>query len=185
MVLSIASGLFAFGVCAWVMPEANQSYREQLVRRMSDDGLRATAEAGVDVPRRGLSIQKGLHELTLGELQTRIREACREGKTTVPLDVQWHMRWAIPAACLFLGPLAIGLNGLWKRPRPAMAAALAFAATFLFYVALRFGEQFALHGWLAPLPAVWAGDVFLALVTIWLLARLPSLRARSSEPAAA
>jgi hypothetical protein len=185
MALSIASGLLTFGLYAWVMPEANQSYRERLVRQMSDDRLRVAAGAGVEMPRRGLSIQKGLHELTLGELQTRIRQGHQEGKATAALDVEWHMRWAIPAACLFLGPLAIGLNGLWKRPRPAIAAALAFAGTLLFYTSLRFGEAFALRGWLRPLPAVWAGDALLALVTIGLLARRPSLRARSSEPATA
>jgi hypothetical protein len=178
--LSIACGLFTFGLYAWVMPQANQSYRERMVRRMSDDGLRVTAQAGIDEPRRGLSIRKGLHELSLGELQTRIREGRNAGTTTVALDVEWHKRWVIPAACLLFGPLAIGLNGLWKRPRPAIALALAFAATFLLYVALRFGEVAALGGRLGPLPAMWAGDALLALATFWLIARLPPLRVASS-----
>jgi lipopolysaccharide export LptBFGC system permease protein LptF len=101
----------------------------------------------------------------------------------VAWDVEWHKRWAIPAACLLFGPLAIGLNGLWKRPRPAIAVGLAFAATFFLYVALRFGEQAALYGRLGPLPAIWAGDALLALVTIGLLARRPPLPESAAIPA--
>jgi lipopolysaccharide export LptBFGC system permease protein LptF len=162
LALSIASGLFTFGLYAWVTPEANQSYRERMVRR-----------AGVwSEP-----IPKGPRELTLGELQTQIRAGHGEGRSIAGLDVEWHKRWAIPAACLLFRPLAIGLHGLWKGPRLAPNLAPALAATLLLYNALRLGEQAALHARLGPLPAIWAGNVLLALVTTWLLARRPSLRA--------
>jgi hypothetical protein len=170
--LSIASGLFTFGLYACVTPQANQSYRERVVRLLRDSGSEGM-----------LPIQKGTRELTLGELQTRIREGRKEGKSTVALDIEWHKKWAIPAACLVFGPLAIGLHGLWKRPRPAMTLALACAATLLLYVALRIGEETALSGQVGPLPAIWAGDALLALVTSWLIARLPRLREGATIPA--
>lgn len=176
--LSIATGLFTFVLCGWVTPEANLSYRERVYRWVSTDQLRNADGRVVSVPadRRVLSIPKGTREFTLGELQTRIHEGRTPGQSTVALDVEWHKRWAIPAACLVFGPLAIGLHGLWKRPRTAMSFAIALAAILLLYVALRIGEQAAINGRLGPLPAMWAGDALLALVTLWVIARAPRLR---------
>ncbi len=57
-----------------------------------------------------------------------------------------------------------------------MSFAIALAATLLLYVALRIGEQAALDGRLRPLPAIWAGDALLALLTLWLTARAPRPR---------
>jgi lipopolysaccharide export LptBFGC system permease protein LptF len=176
--LSIATGLFTFVLYGWVTPEANQSYRERVFRWVSTDQLRNADGRVVRVPadRRVPLTPKGTREFTLGELQTRIHDGRTQGQSTVALDVEWHKKWAIPAACLIFGPLAIGLHGLWKRPRTAMSFAIAVAATLLFYLALRIGEQSAINGRLGPLPAMWAGDALLALVTLWLIARAPRLR---------
>ena len=176
--LSIVTGLFTFVLYGWVTPEANQSYRERVFRRVTTDQLRHADGRPVRIPAdtRVVSISKGTRELTLGELQTRIREGRLQRQSTVPLDVEWHKKWAIPAACLLFGPLAIGLHGLWKRPRTAISFAIALAATLLLYVALRIGEQAAIDGRLGPLPAIWAGDALLALLTLWLIARAPRLR---------
>jgi hypothetical protein len=57
-----------------------------------------------------------------------------------------------------------------------MSFAIALAATLLLYVALRIGEEAAINGRLGPLPAIWAGDALLALVTLWVIARAPRLR---------
>ncbi len=172
--LSIASGLLTFGLYAWVTPQANQMYREQMMARwISSHGPSATGG-------RPIQLFKGSRELTIGELQTHIREARREGKSTVALDVEWHKKWAIPGACLLFGPLAIGLHGFWRRPRPAANLALVAAMIFLLYLALRLGEETALRGELGPLPAIWAGDAVLALVTCWLIARLPRTREGAS-----
>lgn len=180
--LSIACGLFTFGLFAWVTPQTNQLHRARVVSWLTSDWLRTTDAGLVRGPGfvrapaiGGMPIKKGSREFTLGELQTRIREGRKDGTSTLSLEVEWHKKWAIPAACLLFGPLAIGLHGLWKRPRPMLSFALAFTATFLLYVALRIGEQAALAGDFGPLPAIWAGDGLLALVTAWLIARLPRL----------
>jgi lipopolysaccharide export LptBFGC system permease protein LptF len=170
LALSITSGLLTLGLYGWITPQANQMYREQMMARWIADNEPSAADG------RPIQLFKGSRELTIGELQTHIREARREGKRTVELDVEWHKKWAIPAACLAFGPLGIGLHGLWRRPRPAMNLALAAATTFLLYVALRTGEEAALRGELRPLPAIWAGDAVLALVTFCLIARLPRTR---------
>ena len=176
--LSIATALFTFVLYGWVTPETNQSYRERAFRWVTTDQLRhADGPIARNPTDRGVvSISKGTREFTLGELQTRIHERRMQGQSTMELDVEWHKRWAIPTACLLFGPLAIGLHGLWKRRRTTTSLAVAFATTVLFYFALRIGEQAAVDGRLRPLPAIWAGDALLALITLWLIARAPRLR---------
>jgi hypothetical protein len=155
--LSIATAIMTFVLCGWVTPEANQSYRERFLRSRADGHVAAIA--------------KGTRELTLGELPARIHEARMQGQSTVRLDVEWHKKWALPAACLLLGPLAIGLRGLGKRPRTTTSLVMAQAVTVLFYLGLRIGEQAAIAGHLGPVTAMWAGDALLALLTLWLIAR--------------
>lgn len=169
--LSIATALGTFALCAWVVPRANQSYREHMFRLFADPG-----------PGSG-PIEKGPRELTLGELEARIRDRRKDGNSTVPLDVEWHKKWVIPGACLLFGPLAIGLHGLGRRPRPLANLTLAFTAICLLYVALRIGEGAALAGRLPPLPALWAGDAALAVLTSYLIARIPRLHDETTREA--
>jgi hypothetical protein len=158
--LSIAMAVLTFGLCAWVTPQANQSYRERRVRG---------------------SIPQGSRELTLGGLQTRILEERAKGQSTAALEVEWHKMWAIPAACIVFGPLAIGLQGLGTRRRTASSFALALVAVQVAYGALRVGEQAARDGRIGPLAAMWSGDTVLALVALLLIARAPQLQGSASS----
>lgn len=159
--LSMAAALLTFGLGGWVTPEANQSFRERVAARLL--GRRGTEGA--------ISIPKGARELTLGELLARRRAAPESGGATLALDVEWHKKWAIPATCLVFGPLALGLAGLPNRRRLPSAVAVACMATFAAWGALRFGEQAALSGRIGPLPVIWTGNVLLALLACWLIAR--------------
>ena len=65
-------------------------------------------------------------------------------------EVEWHKKFAIPAACLVFGLLGLGLSlGSNKEARSA-AFGLSIAVIFVYYVIIRLGEQAGDTGLIPP-----------------------------------
>jgi len=120
-----------------------------------------------------LPLSKGDRELTLQELLQRARELPAEGRAAdVPkFMVEFHKKFAIPAACLVFGLLGLGLSlGSRKEARSA-AFGLSVAIIFVYYVIIRLGEQAGDTGMMPPLLAMWAANLVLggvAALLLWL-----------------
>lgn len=174
--MSTAVALCTFVLFNWVTPPANQAFRERLFRWVTTHH-QATDGRWIDIPHSATvaSLPKGTRELTLEELRTEINKHHARGDATAAFAVEWHKKWAIPAACVLLGPLAIAFNASSRRPRPLLNCGAAVGTIFVLYVAMRLGEHAALTGFVDPFPAMWAGDAILALATLWLFGRSPRL----------
>jgi LPS export ABC transporter permease LptF/LPS export ABC transporter permease LptG len=119
-----------------------------------------------------MNLAKGDREMTLGELESRIRELESQRKLAIDrarYQVEWHKKFAIPAACMVFGLLGLGLSlGNRKEARSA-AFGLSIAVIFAYYVIIRLGEQAGDTGLMAPWLAMWGANLILGTAAFVLL----------------
>ena len=124
--------------------------------------------------RKKLMLSKGDREMTLGELASRIAQMRSSGqgrKEWGRFSVEWHKKFAIPAACLVFGLLGLGLSLGSKKEARSSAFALSIAVIFVYYVLIRLGEQAGDTGMMTPFLSMWAANLVLgaiALALLWL-----------------
>jgi hypothetical protein len=153
-------------VGCWVVPRANQNYREIVFAAVTGTERRAHFPA------------KGSHELTFGELGDVIQgEQARGGVNLALYRTERHKRMAFPATCAVFGLLAIGLAEPVRR-RGALAVVLTAAAVCLFHsLLLRAGEQVLMPRGAPPFLCAWAANlVFGSGAAILILRRRARMR---------
>ncbi|HYN04374.1 MAG TPA: LptF/LptG family permease, partial [Vicinamibacteria bacterium] len=122
--------------------------------------------------RKKLLLSKGDREMTLGELGDRIaqmRSAGQPRKEWGRFSVEWHKKFAIPAACLVFGLLGLALSLGSKKEARSSAFALSIGVIFAYYVLIRLGEQAGDTGMLSPFVSMWAANFALGAVAVTLL----------------
>jgi LPS export ABC transporter permease LptG/LPS export ABC transporter permease LptF len=113
-----------------------------------------------------IPVSRGDREMTPDELMARVAELRAEGtpeKQLRPWIVEWHKRFAIPAACIVFGMLGLGLSMGSKKEARSAAFGLSVAVIFVYYVLIRLGEQAGDTGMLAPILAIWSANAVLGL----------------------
>jgi Lipopolysaccharide export system permease LptF/LptG len=143
LLAAVVASALSFGILAWVMPVANQAFKEITIRELAESGYKA-----------GFEPEKGHNEMTLSEL--RREDASRFSFT-------FHLRFALAAATLTLASLLLavpfdhrGLRGL-----------VAFAASFGYLALLSMGETLAVSRMLLPpVAGAWMPNVVLIAVAI-------------------
>lgn len=142
----------AIAVTGWVMPVANQNYREIVVAALYRTDRKANVPA------------KGVRELTFGELGDAIQsEQGSSGRYLAPYRrTERHKRLAIPAACAIFGLLAIGLADMMRARSALVVTLTATAVAFLYYFLLRLGEQVLMRFGMAPFVCVWGANLVVA-----------------------
>jgi lipopolysaccharide export LptBFGC system permease protein LptF len=133
----IASG-FSFAVLAWVMPAANDAFRNMAVRELRASGY----QGEISRP------QKGHSEMTLSELRREAASSAAAGKIRPPrrFAFSFHQRFALAAGTLVLATLLLALPFHHRGLRGLSA----FAAFFLYWVLIYTGEGLALYSPVAP-----------------------------------
>jgi LPS export ABC transporter permease LptG/LPS export ABC transporter permease LptF len=119
-----------------------------------------------------IQLVKGRREMTVFEVQDAIRAAEKAGtrpEHIAPLRVEWHFRFAVAGACLVFGLLGIGLSLGQKKEARSAAFGLSVAAIFVYYVFLRFGQQFGENGWVHPALAMWSANLVFGGAALGLL----------------
>ena len=162
-------------VGCWVVPRANQNYREIVFAAVTRTERREHFPA------------KGSRELTFGELGDVIQgEQARNGVNLALYRTERHKRVAIPAACAVFGLLAIGLAEPVRR-RGVLVVVLTTAAVCLFHsLLLRAGEQVLMPRGAAPFLCAWAANlVFGAGAAILILRRRARMRTGPEAASAA
>jgi LPS export ABC transporter permease LptG len=122
--------------------------------------------------RKKLLLSKGDREMTLGELESKIaqmRAAGQARKEWGRFSVEWHKKFAIPAACLVFGLLGLALSLGSKKEARSAAFALSIAVIFVYYVLIRLGEQAGDTGMASPFVSMWAANLVLGAVALALL----------------
>jgi LPS export ABC transporter permease LptF/LPS export ABC transporter permease LptG len=122
--------------------------------------------------RKKLLLSKGDREMTLGELASRIAQIRSSGqgrKEWGRFAVEWHKKFAIPAACLVFGILGLALSLGSRKEARSSAFALSIGVIFVYYILIRLGEQAGDNGVMSPFLSMWAANVVLAAVAFTLL----------------
>lgn len=162
--VALAAGAATFVIAAWAVPVANQRCREAAFRVV------AQLPAATMTP--------GDRELTMGELATRAAalRASRRDAEAAPLDVEWHKKPALGAACLLLALAGAALAATpWSR---TLRVAAATALVVEFRAAFDLGERLADAGHLSAAAGAWGPLLLLAVAALVLrFARRPLARA--------
>ena len=118
-----------------------------------------------------ISVSKGVRELTLEELMD-----LKEDPTVSPEQrnlaaVEIHKKFSIPAACLVFGLFALPLGINNRRGGKASGFALSIGVILLYYVLLSNGEETARYGRIPGWLGMWAPNVLMAAIGLFLLVR--------------
>ena len=163
LLAALGASALAFGTTGWVMPQANESYRQAL-----DD-----SRSGRDV------WVKGPDEMTFGELRQLSSLARDSGHLEAARSADWHyhVRPALSFASVVLVLFTIVRSARSAGPR--MAAATAACAVYFFLLFI--GHMLTFDG-LPPIAGAWLPNLFFAAATCFIWSR-PSSRLNSSSPA--
>jgi lipopolysaccharide export LptBFGC system permease protein LptF len=147
----------AFVVCAWVIPETNQAFRESLFN-----------------PPRFLA--RGANELTFPELTARLAALkSTSGVEARAYVLSFHTRLAASVAPVVWGIFALSLASVTRR---TLLSTTIFVLAAIIYIAF---ATFVIGGtdtffWLPIAYVIWLPNLLFALMTfaLWIAARTPS-----------
>ncbi len=108
-------------------------------------------------------------EMAMGELRAHIERLKKEGGNALPLQVEWHKKFALPVACLILVLIASPLGIRLKKASRGVSLALSVAFAVFYYVMLAAGENLGARGRIDPAFGVWYPNLILALIAIGLV----------------
>ena len=117
-------------------------------------------------------ISKGERELTIPEISARLRDMEARGATpkeTARLEVEWHKRFAIPAACLAFGLIGLALSLGPRREARSAAFGVSIVVIAVYYVLLQVGTQMGNERVLPPWAALWLANMVLGGIAVLLL----------------
>lgn len=85
--------------------------------------------------------------------------------------VEMHKKFAIPFACIVFGILGLPLGITNRRGGKSSGFSLSIAIILIYYVMINNGEHLATSGRISPALAMWAPNVLLLTIGIWLTIR--------------
>lgn len=143
--------------------------RYDLNRNESQRILMADATTA-DLSLTGLA--RSLREMNLRELFAQARIVRRSDQITYNLArVEIHKKFAIPFACLAFGILGLPLGITNRRGGKSSGFSLSIGIILFYYVMINNGEQLAAAGKVSPTIGMWAANVLLFILGIYLLRR--------------
>ena len=117
------------------------------------------------------SLQKGRKEMNLAELRRFIQTAANKDLLYYKALMEYHKKFSIPLACLSLGILAVPLGAQSRRGGRSSGVVLGLLFFLLYYVLLSTGMVFGENGAYPPVIGMWAPDIVMGALGIYLLAR--------------
>jgi len=110
-----------------------------------------------------------LEELTLPELEARIRAWTAEGKDTKKLLLNLHERFALPLGTLIFCTIGIPLSLLSQRAVRYTGFSLSIVVVLLYYVLLQVGTGLVLAGSVPVMLGVWLPNAVMGVLGVYLL----------------
>ncbi|HEX2832151.1 MAG TPA: LPS export ABC transporter permease LptG [Thermoanaerobaculia bacterium] len=122
------------------------------------------------------SVSRSFRELSLRELLEQERQLARSHDESDRTDrnrarVEIHKKFAIPFACIAFGVLGLPLGITNRRGGKSSGFSLSIAIILVYYVLLNNGEDLAVNGKIPPWFGMWAANILLLGIGIWLLGR--------------
>jgi lipopolysaccharide export system permease protein len=111
-------------------------------------------------------------EMSTGEIRAEVERRRRAGEPTRGLEVDWHGKFALPAAALAFSVLGVGLAVARREAgKRGMGFGLAVVAILAYYVLITATTLLGQAGRLPPWLAAWLPDVLAACCGAWILWR--------------
>ncbi len=111
-------------------------------------------------------------EQSLGELRKAIDDGKKQARDTTPQQIQYYVRFAIPAACFVFALTGPVFAVRFSRAGPFMGVLLSIILVFLYYNAYIISTQiFGPNGWLPPWLAAWLPNILFFTLGIIALRR--------------
>jgi len=118
-----------------------------------------------------ISASKSVRELGLDELRSWTRDPARSPDLRRLAWVEIHKKFSIPFACVVFGIFALPFGFNTRRGGKASGFALSILVIVVYWLALDAGEKSAEAGNLPPWLAMWAPNIALSVIGLFLLAR--------------
>jgi lipopolysaccharide export system permease protein len=110
-------------------------------------------------------------EMSLTELRRFIRTRPEKDDRYYNALLEYHKKFSIPFACIFLGILAVPLGVQSKTARPSFGLGLGLFLFMLYYLMLSAGLVFGEAGIYPPVVGMWAPNFVIGGIGIYLLIR--------------
>lgn len=110
-------------------------------------------------------------EMPLGALRTALADEGLSAAARNTARVEWHRRFAIPAACVVFGLVAVPLGITPSRAVKARGFAVSLAVIFAYYILLSAGQALAEQGAVPPAVGLWFPNLLLGSIGLALLQR--------------
>jgi LPS export ABC transporter permease LptG len=123
---------------------------------------------------------KSLREMNLGELlrqEQMLRNVTTRTATEIEREtynlarVEIHKKFAIPFACVVFGILGLPLGITNRRGGKSSGFSLSIGIILFYYVMINNGEALARTGRISPVVGMWAPNIILLVIGIYLLGR--------------
>src|SRR5688572_17167027 len=147
----------------------------------AEDGIRDLTVTGVQtcalpIFSASTSLRPPLREMNLRELVEQERKfmnsvAVEDRVTRNLARVEIHKKFAIPFACIAFGILGLPLGITNRRGGKSSGFSLSILIILFYYVMINNGEQLAARGRVPPAVGMWAANLMLLALGIYLLAR--------------
>ncbi|MCP4204708.1 MAG: YjgP/YjgQ family permease [bacterium] len=144
--------------------EQYETRRYEEVNQVLEDPLATAA----NLKRRS---SRGLRELTVPELRARLKDPSLPDELRNLANVEIHKKFALPAACLIYGLLALPLGIQKARGGRGTGFGLSLAVIILHYVMMSNGEEAARYGRMPAWLSMWLPNLLLGTLGLILLLR--------------
>jgi lipopolysaccharide export system permease protein len=115
---------------------------------------------------------RGPEEMTYRELREYIRDALRQNKPTIELELGLQHKFSIPFACLVFALIAPPLGMRSHRGSSSIGMGIAILIGFGYYVVWHYLSAVATQGALSPFWAAWLPNVVTAAVGVGLILKV-------------
>lgn len=135
-------------------------------RVMGYDSYTLKVSAGDEFTR---PVNKEIPQLSLPELRERIATLTREGRPASAEKVAFHKAFSAPVGCLVLGILGATLGMLTHKRGSAGGFGLGVVMIVINYLLWMIGQGLGSEGKLPPVLAIWAPDIIMGCVGLYLI----------------
>ena len=121
---------------------------------------------------KGVGKRKPIEEMGVTELKDYIKSSKKSGKAYYKALMKFHEKFALPFACFALGLVAIPLGMQARRGRRSMGTMLGIILFLAYYILLSVGWSFGESGTLPPVAGMWAPNIVMGGIGIFLYVRM-------------
>lgn len=122
-------------------------------------------------PEEVLEEQRDPEEMTMGELRRHIEALRAQGQPVQELEVQYHLKLAIPAASFFFILVAAPLGIQSHRSAKSMGFGVSIIIIFAYYCVMTLATALGQSGAISPVLGAWLADILLGIVGAFLVMR--------------